>query len=202
MTLQIALALCVASGGVAKATMVAPAIPAEAYEVLQEGDVYLNSDLPAPENAVKVQAIVDIAAPPGVVWDIVIDFDARVRDSWVVDSAAVYRDESTGDRLDKGIRWRLSIMGVDIVYHTNYKGSRSQGVVDWALDTTQENDIVDGSGRYQVIKIPGRGGGSRLVYTFEATSRRSVGRGLRAKLTNKNVIKLMEQIRKRSEKRA
>lgn len=69
-------------------------------------------------------------------------------------------------------------MSVDIVYHTRYRGNRTQGYVAWELDTSRLNDIAYGRGRYDVVKVLGRGGGTRLFYVFEATSKRSVGRQL------------------------
>ena len=80
----------------------APSVPAEGMAVLANGDVYVNADLRASTaEAIKVMAVVDVHAAPGVVWDVIVDFDDRVKNSWLVDSARPYGDRSTGGHLDR-----------------------------------------------------------------------------------------------------
>jgi hypothetical protein len=199
-TALLLLQLLGSSSGSGSGSGSAPSVPAEGMQVLAKGDVYVNADLRTrtPE-AIKVMAVVDVRAAPGVVWDVIVDFNDRVKNSWLVDSARPYADHSKDGHLDTGIRWRLSIMGSEIIYHARYAGDRAGGYMDWTVDATRDNDIEPSHGRYTIIKLPGRGAGSRLIYVFEVQAKRAVGKAIRKRLVDRNIGKLMEHVRERAE---
>lgn len=167
---------------------------------LEEGEVNIDTSLPTTlENGLAARAIVDIHATPEVIWDTVLDFPTRAKDSWMINAVSIYKDKWKGSSLTRGARWELSVMGVEIVYHTLYTGDRKRGFVDWKLDASKNNDLAGGSGNYSVYALEDRPGYSRLVYTFEAAATRSMGKGLRRRMTKTNVTKMMKQLRDTAE---
>lgn len=145
------------------------------------------------------EGAIEIQAPVGTVWDTVIDFDARVDESWMIQSVTIYDEQRKGAHLDRGARWDLNILGVKVIYSTRYLGDRTQGTIRWALDDTKENDMKSGSGEYVISPVPGDPTSSRIVYTFAIASDQSVAGGLRRRLTVKGVRRTLEQIRARAE---
>lgn len=194
----VAVVVLAASGGHHRVTVSEP-VSAE----LAEREVSIDTTLPTKlENGLSARAIVDVHAPPEVIWDTVLDFPARAKDSWMIDAVSIYKEDWKGSTLTRGARWELSVMGVKIVYHTLYTGDRKLGFVDWKLDASKNNDLAGGSGNYSVYALDQSPGESRLVYTFEAAATRSIGKGLRRRLTKSNVTKMMTQLRDTAEAKA
>lgn len=147
----------------------------------------------------RAEGTIEIHAPVETVWDTVIDFDARVDESWMIQSVTIYDEQHTGAHLHRGARWDLNILGVRVIYSTRYVGDRSQGTIRWMLDGTKENDIESGSGEYVISPVPGDPTSSRVVYTFAIASDQDVAGALRRRLTTKGVRRTLEQIRTRAE---
>ncbi|TPV95793.1 MAG: SRPBCC family protein [Myxococcales bacterium FL481] len=149
-------------------------------------------------NRVKVQAQVDVHADVDAVWAAVIDFDARVRENWLVDEAVVYASRRDGDQFRYGVRWGLSVAGVDVVYHTTYALDRDREQLEWSLDDEYANDLEYARGHYRLE--PADEGYVRVVYVFEVASGHVAPLWLRRRLTKRGVNALLSSIRDAAER--
>lgn len=121
-----------------------------------------------------VVGVVDIQASPEKVWESILDFQARVADVRSLTKVESYDRSTDPERL--GVKWVLSVLGQEIVFHIKYEVDRASGWCRYALDTTKENDIVSSEGSYQVYSV---GSSTRFVYRSQSDSGRRMPGWLR-----------------------
>ncbi len=123
-------------------------------------------DLPAREaGAIRVQALIDIEASKPAVWDAVLDFPARLAGNKSLKSVDAYR-APTNDEL--WYRFTASSFGFGLVYHNHYALDREAGALTYALDRTQQNDLVANKGAFAIYPSPAGAAWCRLVYEAES----------------------------------
>ena len=147
---------------------------------------------------VVVEASVEIEAPPEAVWAAIVDFDARVDESWIVKDCEVYARKNSSGRYMRKVRWDLSVLGIAVTYHTVYRSDPSRRQISWGLDERKENDLRFARGTYALHPV--RGGTTRLDYEFEIESRVEAAVELRKSLTSREVKKLLTNVEKRAKK--
>lgn len=173
--------------------------PAAANDVAPRPVVIDASLAPDGPNRVKVRAEVEVRAAADEVWDAVMDFDARVRENWMVDDAIVYSAEGSRDRYACGVRWELSVAGIEVSYHTVYAFDRRARRLTWQLDGAYKNDLNYARGEYRLE--PADSGYLRLVYVFEVESGHIAPLWVRRRLTRRGVETLLDNIRTAAEAR-
>jgi hypothetical protein len=156
---------------------------------------------PLVDGCVRARSVVEIDAPPDVVKDAIFDFQARTRESWLVDSVEVYRIETNDEVTHRRAKWTLSVLGVDIVYHTAYTWDPSRSEIVWDLDEDRHNDLNRALGCYQLAPGP-QPDTTTVTYIFEIGTRHRISQGIRRRLTVRSVRELLDSIRTRSERAA
>ena len=176
----------------------APQESAPEPEPVASRDIDIDAELdPEVDGCVRALATVHIDAPPGAVRDAILDLQARVTESWIVDSVDVYREHKTRSRTHRAAKWTLSVMGVEIIYHTVYDWNASTREVNWHLDPDRTNDLRRAVGRYKLR--PSGKNGTKLVYTFEVGTKRKVPLAIRRRITKRSVRELLDSVRRRAE---
>jgi hypothetical protein len=152
---------------------------------------------PEVDGCVRSKTVIQVAAPPQAVRDAILDLDARVQESWIVDSVEVYRDEVTAEHIHRRARWILSVLGVEVVYHTYYDWDAKTSEIEWGLDDSRSNDLRRAVGTYKLDAS--NDGTTKLTYVFEIGTRHLITEGLKRRLTVRSVRELLDSIRTRSE---
>ncbi|MEE9383649.1 MAG: SRPBCC family protein [Nannocystaceae bacterium] len=180
-----------------------PSVSTPAAVVSTGREIHVEPSLvPAEANNVKVRATVEIEASADRVWEAVLDFDARARETWLIDRASVYATHEDESGYQCRVRWDLSVMGIQVAYHTVYTLDRSTGQLSWTLDDDRANDLHFGRGRYQLVAADsGAAPAWRLIYTFEVRSSHAAPLWLRRRLTVRGVKTMLASIRDRAERR-
>jgi hypothetical protein len=104
-------------------------------------------------------AFVEVAAPSEKVWEAMLDFETLGYRSSLTREVTRYRQEVLSDgSVLYGIRYRLSVLGVDVVYHVLHRQDPARSRLSWSLDPTKANDlaVVDGSFEVRPTDRPDR----------------------------------------------
>jgi hypothetical protein len=134
-----------------------------------------------------------------VVRDEILDLQARVDDSWIVDKVEVYRNDVTDEHIHRRAKWTLSVLGVEVVYHTYYDWDKKTSQISWGLDDSKDNDLQRAVGTYS-LAAGNTSGTTTVTYVFEIGTRHRITQGLKRRLTVRSVRELLDSIRTRSEK--
>lgn len=140
--------------------------------------------------------IAQVAAPPEVVLDEVMNFEARVSEVGSLRSVERYSKEPHPGTI--GAKWTLSMLGISVVFHTLYDCHRDEGYCAFSLDPTKPNDLEAAEGHYLVTP---RGSGTRLVYANRMESGQFVPGWMRRWLAGRSLRQQVDGIRKRAEAR-
>jgi len=105
----------------------------------------------------------DIDAPPDVVWDRILDFDAYPRMVDDVHSLDVY--ERNPGRVKA--RFVLSTAGLKLEYFVDHVVNQQQGYLTWTLDYSKKSELDDVVGYWFVEPHPTRPGWTRLYYSVD-----------------------------------
>ncbi len=97
-----------------------------------------------------VQTSVIIARTPAEVWSVLVDFEASP--SFVASLKEAHIQKVAGNRvwLDE----RLRIWWTDIHFHIISTLQPKRGLLSWVLDKTQDNDITESIGSWQLVPLP------------------------------------------------
>lgn len=171
------------------------ALTAEEVETLASGDVVFRSE-DTPQGALTI-AVIDVNAPPRVVIDAVLDVGKRAEEVGSVKEVSIYDHRPTAAPEEMGVRFTLSIVGKQIVFHTRYLIDRDAAWCAYGLDPTQPNDIAYADGSYQAYKS---GAGSRLVYRSTTQAGTSVPDWLRRWLVSGSLKDQLDGIKARAER--
>jgi hypothetical protein len=141
-----------------------PTTPAEEAS-LRAHEVVVR-DLPArSDGAVRVQSLLDIPAPQAAVWTALVDFQGRLGGNSALKAVEPYRAASGAEQW---IRWTVSAMGFEVVYHNHYVLDRANGTVTYELDKSQENDLAASHGTLAIFPSPADPAQIRLFYEAES----------------------------------
>ena len=147
------------------------------------------------ESAVgSVIGIVHIKAPPRVVLEEVVNLQARVEEVSLIDDIELYIDEND----QKGVRWEVSMVGIDVQFHVLYQIDWENGWCSFDLDPTKENSISASSGSYKTEPIAN---GTRLYYRSHASSSNAAPSWVRKTLTQHSMKQQINGIKARAEAR-
>jgi len=183
-----------AFAGVLPAPPAPLALTADEVALLADGDVVFRSE-DTPLGA-RTIAVIDVNAPPRLVIDAVLDVGKRVNEVSSLREATVYDQPATTPE-ELGVRWKLSVVGREIVFHTRYVIDRQQAWCVYALDPAQTNDVTYVDGSYQAYS---QGTGSRLVYRSVIQSQSSVPEWLRRWLVTGSLKDQMSGFKARAER--
>jgi hypothetical protein len=109
-------------------------------------------------------AIMDIAAPPEKIWEVIVDYKGYP--NWIDDleSTKVYGgDRATG----YNVQFELSVFGMDIIYFIDHDLFPAKGLLTWQLDYSRESDIDDSTGYWLVYPATDHPGHTRLEYSVD-----------------------------------
>ncbi len=124
----------------------------------------------------SIIAWVDVAASPEDTLEAVLDIPARAADIASLEKVELYKETTETAIYAK---YFTSLLGLDAVFHIEYAVDRSEGYAEYKLDHTQDNDLGDSWGSYQVYE---HGSGTRMVY------RSTVEGGAAARMVKKAVL--------------
>jgi uncharacterized membrane protein len=109
-------------------------------------------------------AIMDIAAPPEKIWEVIVDYKGYP--NWIDDleSTKIYGgDKATGYK----VQFELSVFGIGVTYYIDHDFSPAQGAMTWQLDYSRESDIDDSTGYWLVYPATDHPGHTRLEYSVD-----------------------------------
>jgi len=109
-------------------------------------------------------AIMDIAAPPEKIWEVIVDYKGYP--NWIDDleSTKIYGgDKAAGYK----VQFELSVFGMEVIYFIDHDFSPAKGAMTWQLDYSRESDIDDSTGYWLVYPAPDHPGHSRLEYSVD-----------------------------------
>lgn len=171
-----------------------PALSAEEEATLRADDVVLRP-LPTKNGAIRVLAVVDIAAPASAVWTTLMDFEWRKVANPAVQSIEPYRPATA---TEQWVRWHVSKFGANVVYHNHYKMDRAAGKLIHELDTTQENDMVANRGVYEIAASP-IAGHTRLAWDVESNFGQAIPSFVQSWMSSSATRDFMAELARRAE---
>ena len=124
----------------------------------------------------SIIAIVDVSASPEATLDAVLDLPARAGDIESLEKVELYKPTT---QTSLHAKYFTSLMGLEAIFHIEYSIDRGEGYTEYRLDKSQDNDLNDSHGSYQVYE---HGSGTRLVY------RSTVDGGAAARMVKKAVL--------------
>jgi ribosome-associated toxin RatA of RatAB toxin-antitoxin module len=108
-------------------------------------------------------AVIDIAAPPDVVWSCIVDYPRYPVMVDNVKEVEVY--ERQKDHIKA--RFVLSGAGMSIEYFVDHIYRPKAGYLTWTLDYTRSSDLDDSVGFWRVSAHPDKEGHTRLYYSID-----------------------------------
>ncbi len=183
--------LVVALASVARAQ---PQPTANELATLRAGEVVVREAPPKKAGAIRVEAFVDVAAPPDRAWAALTDYAARVRGSSSLEGHEVYR----ADPATPCIRWWGGRFGVDVVFHNCYTLAPDRRKLTYTLDPdpARPSDMLYSVGTYVLDAI---GGGTRLTYEGETQFKGAVPGFAQRWLAEGGTREYMEDLRRRAQ---
>jgi carbon monoxide dehydrogenase subunit G len=169
-------------------------LSAEEEAQLRADEVVLRS-LPTQGAAVRVLAVVDIAAPASAVWSTLMDFEWRKIANPAVQTVEPYRAATS---TEQWVRWHVSKFGANVVYHNHYRMDRVAGKLIHELDTTQANDMVANRGVYEIAASP-IAGHTRLAWDVESDFGRAIPAFVQSWMSTGATRDFMAELARRAE---
>lgn len=108
-------------------------------------------------------AVMDVAAPPDVVWARISDYPRYPKMVDNVTRASIY--ERKGDHIK--VHFILKGAGVSIEYFVDHIYRPKAGYMTWTLDYSRSSDLDDSVGFWRVSPHPTRKGHSRIFYSID-----------------------------------
>lgn len=173
-----------------------PTVTATEQAALDAGEVVVR-----PSEGLTARALVEIAAPPPVVWKIIADPTHLRASSKTVRELTVHQD---GVRSD-GIREQRLGYVIKVAFTTvRYNVVREYGAdgtwMRWTLDDSRENDIVSTEGSFRTW--PTADGGTLFAYEVTADSGRSIPSFIREELTESSVKRFLHYLQETAPQQA
>ena len=161
---------------------------------LRVGEVIVRPAPARKAGAIRVEAFVDVAAPPDRAWAALTDYAARVRGSSSLEGYSLYRD----DPATPCVRWWGGRFGVDVVFHNCYALAPDRRKLTYSLDPdpARPSDMVHSVGTYVLDAI---GTGTRLTYDGETQFKGAVPGFAQRWLTEGGTREYMEDLRRRAQ---
>lgn len=183
--------LLVAMASVARAQ---PQPNASEVATLRAGEVVVREAPARKAGAIRVEAFVDVAAPPDRAWAALTDYAARVRGSSSLEGYAIYRD----DPATPCVRWWGGRFGVDVAFHNCYVLSPDRRKLTYTLDPdpARASDMLYSVGTYVLEAIAG---GTRLTYEGETQFKGAVPGFAQRWLAEGGTREYMEDLRRRAQ---
>jgi len=162
--------------------------------------IIVHPKLPSdPPEHVRARAIAEVDAAPEVVWEQLLNFQARVAENGPLKKVTIYEESWDGPLLRRKARWEIRILGREINFHCKYQHDPTQSYLEWTLDEERENDILYSWGSYQVFDSKVHPGKSRLVYTSESFTGARLPHWLNRRIAIRGLTEVIGGVRKRSE---
>lgn len=108
-------------------------------------------------------AVMDVDAPPEVVWSVITDYPAYPRMVENVRETQVY--ERRGEHIKA--RFVISGGGISIEYFVDHTYRPQSGYMTWTLDYSRKSEMDDSVGFWRVTPHPDKPGQSRIFYSIE-----------------------------------
>eukprot|EP00968_Pinguiococcus_pyrenoidosus_P011027 scaffold878_cov271-Pinguiococcus_pyrenoidosus.AAC.30 len=105
----------------------------------------------------------DIAAPPQVVWDRILDFPHYPKMVPNLKKCSVYVSKNKSPQTLK-VAMAVSVVGVSFTYyidHKVYAGPKGTGVITWTLDYDRKSELDESVGYWHVAAHPSKPGWTR-----------------------------------------
>lgn len=166
---------------------------------LRAGEVVLRELPTRAEGAIRVLAVVDVKAPAEAVWAALLDFPSRKQSNPAVQSVENYKAPTA---TQQNIRWRVSKFGFDVVYHNTYVIDREEGRLEHFLDRTQQNDLVESRGVYDLAPSPAGAGWTRLAWEVESNFGQAIPGFVQKWMSTSATKDFMVDMARRAEARA
>lgn len=153
-------------------------LPEEAYPTLQDGKVYRRLVLDTKKYTAEAIMVQDIAAPPEIIWNILLDFDDYQSNIFGVMTSQNYRTErpaknkpfqrrsqnpsAYSTKMTVGIP---HIFELESYFHHEYHAD--DDVLLWTVDHSQASDLDDSVGFWWIQALPNTSSGlprTRVTY--------------------------------------
>mgnify|MGYP002633398152 CR=1 FL=1 len=171
-----------------------PAMTTAELARFQEGALVLRADTSTPLTVST--GIVKVAAPPALLWQEALDFDAKKPENPSLKQLDEYARNSPDDWF---VRFELGIFGIRVVIHDHWTCFPEALTCTWVQDPTKESDVRDEVG-YLIVRPEGTG--SAIVFHSEFISEVWSPGWVRGWLANDSMVNVVEKLRKRTERKA
>jgi ribosome-associated toxin RatA of RatAB toxin-antitoxin module len=142
-------------------------------------------------------AIIDVAAPPELVWACITDISRYPAMVDNVREAEVYARE--GEHIKA--RFVLGGAGVAIEYYVDHVFRPDDGYMTWTLDYSRKSDLDDSVGFWRVTPHPERPDHSRITYSIEVSVGWWLPRMLERRLAADGLVRSTEWVKREAERR-
>lgn len=115
----------------------------------------------------RAMAVFDVAAPPDVVWDCILDLKNYPKMVPGVAGMELYRGPATSGGVTKtGAKWTLSMLGYKLSYYLETRYEPRLNSMTFQLDYSRESDLDDSVGYWHVVPLTQADGRvhSRVTY--------------------------------------
>ena len=163
------------------------------WAALQRGQV-VSSHHDASPSAESANRLIETSAivprSPEFVWSVITDFDCRPRFMPNVKAVRVVRREGSQVWLSE----ELKVWGVKIDYNVVGTLDAPRGVFSWVLDKSQENDIAESVGAWQLFPLDD-GQRTLLQYRAHLDTGKPVPGFVESFLTRRSLPEIVERLR-------
>jgi hypothetical protein len=167
-------------------------------KVLAEGNIWQVPKVAG--NMGSGRAVMDVKAPPKVVWKQILDFSTYPKKAPKLKSCQVYKKRSENfGTIDKlWVKFVSPIApGFKLTYHIYHTYEPLKKSITWTLDDEKENDFIDVQGHWHVEP---HGVGSRVFYEIKTIVPSWIPGWLKKTLTNKAMTDATSWLKRESEK--
>jgi hypothetical protein len=167
-----------------------PTLNEKDAEKLADGKLVLTKDSDGDDSAV-ITGLLEIAAEPQDIWDIVLDNAHMVASSGVTKEVVTYKDEIGPDGLrDLRLAFLMKIGFTEIRFHSARTVNVQDGWMRWHLDDDKENDIKATVGSYSLWPASKP---DHILFVYKATieTGKRVPRWLENELTESSLKKFL-----------
>ncbi|NOY27162.1 MAG: hypothetical protein GXP62_14940 [Oligoflexia bacterium] len=163
-----------------------PALDLATQSLLDAGEIVMVSD---PGDG-ATRAMVEIAAPPGRVWEVVSDPDHIRRSTRSVKRLDVHMDTLRVDGIrEQRLGYVLKVAFSEVQYNVIRLYDLDASTMTWTLDDSRDNDIVATTGRFTLY--PTADGGTLFSYEARLDSGHRLPRWIVNELTESSLKRFL-----------
>ena len=146
-----------------------PALSSSDLSLLKSGKSVQRTVEVAGGKAGRAMAVFDVAAPPSVVWDCILDLKSYPRMVPGVSAMEIYKGPiSSGGATKTYAKWTLSMLGYRLSYYLVTRYDARIGCMTFQLDYSRNSDLDDSVGYWHVAPMVQADGTTHSRVTYMA----------------------------------